>query len=167
MITNKFENLYSLQRKINTRALLPDARPSRPILAVKKALTFKPWGCNSSTYRPTGLLYPGELILPRTLCQLTVYWHPQDHGVPGPKKCLYKRSSLFLPSKESLECALKRALWLLLYSRWTTKYEYIWSLIQMCFVDQQTTLSWSPHQLIPIHTGLSLSLDRNMIARHC
>ena len=35
-ITNKFENLHALQRKINTRSLLPDARPSRPILAVKK-----------------------------------------------------------------------------------------------------------------------------------
>ena len=35
MITNKFENLHALQRKINTCALLPDARLSRPILAVK------------------------------------------------------------------------------------------------------------------------------------
>ena len=33
-----------------------------------------------------------------------------------------------------------------------------------CFVDQQ---SWSTHQLIPLHTGLSLSLHRNKIARHC
>ena len=50
-------------------------------------------------------------------------------------------------------------------SRWTTQYEYIWSLIQIWFVDQQ---SWSTHHLIPIHTGagLSLSLHRNLIARH-
>ena len=48
-------------------------------------------------------------------------------------------------------------------SRWTTQYEYIWSLIQVCFVDQQ---SWSIHQLIPIHTELSFSLHRNIIARH-
>ena len=43
-ITNKFENLHALQRRINTRSLLPDARPSRPILDVKKSLIFKPWG---------------------------------------------------------------------------------------------------------------------------
>ena len=75
MVTNKFENLHVLQRKINTRALLPDARPSRPILAVNKKnhLYSSPEAEYSSTYRPTGLLYPGELILPRTLCQLTVY----------------------------------------------------------------------------------------------
>ena len=36
MITNKFENLHALQSRINTRGLLSDARPSRPILAVKK-----------------------------------------------------------------------------------------------------------------------------------
>ena len=36
MITNKFEKLHALQRKINTRALLPDAAPSRLMLAVKK-----------------------------------------------------------------------------------------------------------------------------------
>ena len=42
MIRNKFENLHVLQRKVNTRALLPDARPSRPILAAKKSLIFKP-----------------------------------------------------------------------------------------------------------------------------
>ena len=33
---NKSENLHVLQRKINTCALLLDARPSHPILAVKK-----------------------------------------------------------------------------------------------------------------------------------
>ena len=36
VIMNKFENLHALQRKINTRALFSDARPSRPILAVKE-----------------------------------------------------------------------------------------------------------------------------------
>ena len=34
--TNKFENLRTPQRKINTRMLLLNARPSRPILAVKE-----------------------------------------------------------------------------------------------------------------------------------
>ena len=51
MITNKFENLHALQSRINTRGLLSDARPSRPILAVKKkSLIFKPYelDCNSS-----------------------------------------------------------------------------------------------------------------------
>ena len=73
MITNKFENLHALQRKINTRALLPDARPSRPSLAVKKITYIQgPEAEYSSACRPAGLLYPGELILPRTLCQLTV-----------------------------------------------------------------------------------------------
>ena len=114
IITNKFENLHALQRKINTRALLPDARPSRPILAVKKNHLYSSAEAEySSTYWPTGLLYPGELFLFRTLRQLTVYWHPHWPWCPGPEKCLYKRSSLFLPSKESNECALKWALWLL------------------------------------------------------
>lgn len=55
-----------------------------------------------------------ELILPRTLsinCILT----SSRPWCPGSKKCLYERSSLFLPSKESLECALKRALYIYIY----------------------------------------------------
>ena len=46
----------------------------------------------------------------------------------------------------------------------TTKYECIWSVMQICFVHQQ---SWSTHQLIPIHVGLWLNLHRNMIVQHC
>ena len=76
IIRNKFENLHALQRKINTRALLPDERPS---------LYSRPEAEYSSTYRPTDLLYPRKLILPRTLCPLTVDWHPQDHGVSDQK----------------------------------------------------------------------------------
>ena len=58
VITNKFENLHALQRKISTRALLPDVRPSRPILAVKKIhLYSSPEAEYSSTCRPIGLLY--------------------------------------------------------------------------------------------------------------
>ena len=74
MITNKFENLHALQMKINTRALLADARRCHPILAVKEITYIQaPEAEYSSTYRPTDLLYTGELILSRTLCQLTVY----------------------------------------------------------------------------------------------
>ena len=54
------------------RALLPDGRASRPILA-DKSLISSPEAEYSSTYRPTDLLYPGELTLPWTLCQLTEY----------------------------------------------------------------------------------------------
>ena len=54
MITNKFENLHALQRKINTRALLPDARPSRPILAVKKITYIQALRLN--TVQPIGPL---------------------------------------------------------------------------------------------------------------
>ena len=54
MITNKFENLHALQRKINTRALLPDARPSRPILAVKKVSYIQALRLN--TVQPVGPL---------------------------------------------------------------------------------------------------------------
>ena len=54
MITNKFENLHALQRKINTRALLPDARPSRPILAVKKVTYIQALRLN--TVQPIGPL---------------------------------------------------------------------------------------------------------------
>ena len=61
MVTNKFENLHVLQRKINTRALLPDARPSRPILAVKKITYIQALRLN--TVQPIGW----------TLFQLTVY----------------------------------------------------------------------------------------------
>ena len=58
MITNKFENLLALQRKINMRTLLPDARPSCPILAVKKNHLYSSLEAEySSTYRPIGLLY--------------------------------------------------------------------------------------------------------------
>ena len=54
MITNKFENLHALQRKINTRALLPDARSSRPILAVKKVAYIQALRLN--TVQPIGPL---------------------------------------------------------------------------------------------------------------
>ena len=54
MITNKFENLHALQRKINTRALLPDARSSRPILAVKKVTYIQALRLN--TVQPIGPL---------------------------------------------------------------------------------------------------------------
>ena len=54
MITNKFENLHALQRKINTRALLPDARPSRPILAVKKVTYIQ--ALRPNTVQPIGPL---------------------------------------------------------------------------------------------------------------
>ena len=39
--TNKFEKLHTPQRKINTRELLLDARPSPPILAVKEITYIK------------------------------------------------------------------------------------------------------------------------------
>ena len=52
MITNKFENLHALQRKINTCALLPDVRPSRPILAVKRVTYIQPLRVN--TVQPIG-----------------------------------------------------------------------------------------------------------------
>ena len=54
MITNKSENLRALQRKINTRALLPDARSSRPILAVKKVTYIQAPRLN--TVQPIGPL---------------------------------------------------------------------------------------------------------------
>ena len=54
MITNKSENLHTLQRKINTRALLPDARPSRPILAVTKVTYIQALRLN--TVQPIGPL---------------------------------------------------------------------------------------------------------------
>ena len=94
--------LYSKFWKMPFHSLLyiPDARPSRPILAVKKNhLYSSPEAEYSSTYRPAGLLYFGELILPRTLCQLTVYWHPQDHGVPGQKNVYIKDHPCFYPQK--------------------------------------------------------------------
>ena len=86
MITNKFENLHVLQRKINTRALLPDARPSRPILAVKKTTYIQALRLN--TVQPIGWTLSINCILTSSRP-----WYP------GPEKCLYKRSSLSLPSK--------------------------------------------------------------------
>ena len=57
-----------------------------PFSGCKKShLYLSPEAEYSSTYRPTDLPYPRELTLPRTLCQLTVYCHPQDQGVPGQK----------------------------------------------------------------------------------
>ena len=59
MKTKKFENLHALTRKINTRALLLDPKPSRPILAVKKKkdhLYSSPEAEYRPTYRPTDLL---------------------------------------------------------------------------------------------------------------
>ena len=51
---NKFENLHELQRKISTRVLLPDARPSCPILAVKKITYIQALRLN--TVQPVGPL---------------------------------------------------------------------------------------------------------------
>ena len=58
LILLAWQKICTCYKGINTRALLPDARPSRPILAVKKkSLIFKPEAEYSSTYRPTDLLY--------------------------------------------------------------------------------------------------------------
>ena len=67
MITNKFENLHALQRKINTRALLPDARSSRPILAVKKVTYIQALRLN--TVQPIGPLAFKNSAAP-------VFFHP-------------------------------------------------------------------------------------------
>ena len=105
MITKKFENLHALQRKIKARALLPDAWPSRPILAVKR-VTYIP-ALRLNTVQPIGPLtfffYPGELILPRTLCQLAVYWHPQDHGVLGQKNVSIQENPYLYPQQQALD----------------------------------------------------------------
>ena len=54
MITNKFENLHALERKTNTFAFIPDARPSRPILAVKNITYIQALRLN--TVQPIGPL---------------------------------------------------------------------------------------------------------------
>ena len=65
MITNKFENLHALQRKINTRALLPDARPSRPILAVKKVTYIQALRLNrAQPIGPLAFFIPESWFLP-------------------------------------------------------------------------------------------------------
>ena len=108
MITKKFENLHALQRKIKARALLPDAWPSRPILAVKR-VTYIP-ALRLNTVQPIGPLTFFFLSRradssPDTVsisCILT----SSRPWCPGPEKCLYTRESLSLPSTASLGCAL-------------------------------------------------------------
>ena len=58
---HKFEILRALQRKIYARALLPDARPSRPILAVKKVIYIQALRLN--TVQPIG---PLAFIIPES-----------------------------------------------------------------------------------------------------
>ena len=54
IITNKFENLHAPQRNMNTRALLPDARPTRLILDVNKIAYIQALRLN--TVQPIGPL---------------------------------------------------------------------------------------------------------------
>ena len=74
-ITNN-ENLHALQRKINARALLPDA--TSPYSGCKKIIYIQAFRLN--TVQPIGPLtffIPESWFFPGHF-RLTVYWHPKQ-----------------------------------------------------------------------------------------
>ena len=72
----------------------------------KKSLYSSPDAKYSSSYSPTDLLILDSLSINFILTS-SGPWHT------GSEKCLYTRSSLSLPSTDSLQCTLKRGFWLL------------------------------------------------------
>ena len=110
MTLHKFENVCALQRKITIYTLLPDVR--QLILAIKShfiqalmlntvqaivPLTFLSWRADSSL----------DSLSINFILTSSRPWHT------GSEKCLYTRSSLSVPSTDSLQCTLKRGFWLL------------------------------------------------------